>query len=108
MKAAALLFAIIAIVWCAVIALRKPAHAHDWYMGLKNSDGESCCDRTDFKPVRAWQGADGIWIGVYDGIEYRIPPHVILEDRHNLEPFQAHMAVRGGRVRCFLRKASGG
>lgn len=86
----------------------KLARAHDWYMGLKNSDGESCCDRTDFKPVSAWQGADGIWIGVYDGIEYRVPPHVILDDRHNFEPFQAHMAVRGGRVRCFLRKASGG
>jgi hypothetical protein len=113
MKAAALLFAIIAIIWAAVIALKKPAHAHDWYKGLKNYRGDFCCDIHDFKPVRAWQDAEGLWHALYpedDGTitEYVVDPLLVLDDHHNKEPFQAHLAVRGRVPRCFLRKASGG
>lgn len=115
MKAAALLFAIIAIIWAAVIALKRPAHAHDWYAGLQNKRGEWCCNKHDFKPVRAWvDEKDGLWHARYpngDGTftEYVVDdPDTIVDDHKNLEPFQAHLAVMGGRVRCFLRKASGG
>jgi hypothetical protein len=86
----------------------EPALAHDWYTGLTNKLGWHCCNQHDFKPVKAWQDDDGRWHAIYDGVEYVVPDYAILPDEKNLEPFQAHMAVMLGVVRCFLRKAAGG
>lgn len=96
------------------------AVAHDWYTGTLipggPNKGFSCCNQMDFKPVKAWQ-VDGKWHALYPGkdgngaesfTEYTIPDELILDDSLNKEPFQAHLAVHNGEVRCFMRKAAGG
>ena len=96
------------------LLLTTSAFAHDWYSGLKNKYGWPCCDKHDFKPVRAWVDRDdGLWHALYpndDGTvtEWIIPNDLILDDSLNKEPFQAHLAIYKGEIRCFLRKRAGG
>jgi hypothetical protein len=98
----------------AIGAIISVAHAHDWYTGLQNQYGHYCCNKHDFKPVQAWQDDDGLWHAMYpndDGTftEYVVTdPKTMVDDNKNQEPFQAHMAIVDGGVRCFLRKATGG
>ncbi len=87
--------------------------AHDWYVGLQNKRGWICCNKDDFKPVQAWQDDAANWHALYpnaDGTktEYIIEEWQMVDDKFNKEPFQAHLAVMNGQVRCFLRKAAGG
>ena len=97
-----------------LIALSEPSMAHDWYSGLRNRYDLPCCNKDDFKPVKAWQDKEsGQWIALYpndDGTvtEWAIPDDLILDDNLNQEPFQAHLAIYKGQVRCFLRKRAGG
>lgn len=104
---------ILVLVVAAIVLWATGVFAHDWYTGLQNKAGEYCCNKHDFKPVRAWvDPTDGLWHAMYptkDGeVEYAIPPEIILPDDKNKEPFQAHLAVVYGKPRCFLRKAAGG
>lgn len=87
--------------------------AHDWYTGLVNKKGWICCSKDDFKPVQAWTDDNGQWHALYpneDGTktEYAIEEWQMVDDKFNKEPFQAHLAVMNGQVRCFLRKSAGG
>lgn len=97
-----------------IMLISCDAKAHDWYTGLKNKAGWSCCNMHDFKPVQAWiSDVDGLWHALYplangEFVEYVIPPEVILDDALNQEPFQAHLAIVADKPSCFLRKAAGG
>lgn len=95
-----------------VIFFPASVSAHDWYTGLHNQKGWICCNKDDFKPVRA-RMIDDVWHAWYpekDGsiTEYRVPEWAIVDDKYNKEPFQAHLAVMSGQVRCFLRPGAGG
>jgi hypothetical protein len=88
-----------------------PAHAHDWFTGLKNNDGGSCCDGEDCrKNVRAWPDENGIWHFIWpiDGHEYTVDPAIIHPDNENPEPFNAAACVWRGKPLCFWRKRTGG
>jgi hypothetical protein len=77
MKAAALLFALVVIMWCAIAALRKPAHGHDIYSDWKDRRGYGCCHDRDCRPVRADLTEAGwrVWI---DGRWVLVPPDAVL------------------------------
>lgn len=127
MKLAAVLFAIVVVMWCAVVAIKAKAqdghhgqgHAqhHDWYKDLKQpaAPSHSCCTKADGKegdcrPVRAyWDEFAERWMALVDGSWEPVPPRVVIQDDSlNKEPFTAHACVSKTRVwYCFLRKNGG-
>lgn len=101
MKAAALIFALVAIMWCAVIAFRKPALGHDPYSSWQDRRGFSCCNEHDCAPVRAdytpagWQvWMEGRWIPV--------PPDAVLNIPSPDGRSHACMTPGALQPRCFV------
>lgn len=98
----------IALLALALLAWAKPAWAHDWYTGLRNASGESCCGGSDCHPVatsEARQEADGTLSVLWDGKWYVVPDEAILVDAYSPDG-RLHLCFWGGKVKCLILPAA--
>lgn len=96
------------VVWAAVMAafafLCAPASAHDWYSGLRNELGESCCGGSDCGPVPKTTvriARTGYVVKVRMGgveTEMLVP---FARVRNSIDE-DFHACIWGGEIKCFF------
>lgn len=93
---------------------------HEFYWGLKNSAGGSCCSGTDGRPTQGrWNAVTGTWDVMVDG-QWRtlrsnqsytvLTPEVLAAQGRERPDDQAHVFTSpdGRSLYCFIPPASGG
>ena len=104
----------------ALVLLAGPAAAHEWYVGLINSEGQSCCGGADCRPVEVGQSRiAGDRIEIFDIASKQwlpVPDKAILT-RQMAADGSIHYDIRspdgrmhacswGGEIKCLLLPAS--